>query len=97
MSLSSLDWHWNPADVVHEHKLLNTNTTPSAGLLLCCSVLTCMTGCYMSVLPLLYLEKTLTLQAEHLAVLSVNHSQPAALDLTLNREESVMLSHEKNF
>ena len=51
----------------------------------------------MSVLPLLYLEKTLTLQAEHLAVLIMNHLQPAALDLTLNRAASVMLCHEKKF
>ena len=78
------------AEVVHEHMLLITATASSIGPLSHCRVHTCEAGCYASFLPLVYLDKILALQGEHLAILIQNHTQPASLHLALDRAESAI-------
>jgi len=45
----------------------------------------------MSVLPLLDLDKIFALEAEHIAVLIENHTQPAAIHLAFNRAELAII------
>ena len=45
----------------------------------------------MSLLPRLDLDKILALEAQHLAVLIENHTQPAALHLAFNRAELAII------